>query len=145
MRNQEIELAKKRAKNSILSTWEKLAEEYTLGWVYPIEAAIERYPHIEPSTARLGTSLRDDLPVVVYQTRESPPEEMVAAIPYYGGCRLLASKGALEPEEIELINGFTQAFWFLMETRQLPHPTESNTRLERRIVQLTGKKLISID
>ena len=71
----EIERAKERAKSAISSTWEELAEKYTLGWVFPIDAAVERYPHIEPSVIRLGDSANHSLPVVLYQTRENPPEE----------------------------------------------------------------------
>ena len=89
-----------------------------------------------------------DLPVLFYQSRESPPKDMLAAVPFWKdtgnpyNCRLAAVR-TLTPEEINLYNDFSQAFWFAIARKLLPNPRDAK-RFHEAILNWTGRELFEI-
>jgi hypothetical protein len=137
-----------RAETTIKTIWRDIAANYTIGWMGPIEVVIRRYPHITAKITDIRARVSNGLPVVIYQTRESPPKGMVAAIPYVKlennpyNCRLIASNN-LTPQEVRVLNDFAQAFWFLIGNEILPGP-ENSEELERKLAEWTDITLLKL-
>lgn len=83
--NPELEKFKEKAKSQILSTWRAISENYTLGWGGPLDAVNLRYPFISEAVADVRDRVEASLPLVIYQTRETPPAL------YVGSSALLSS------------------------------------------------------
>lgn len=138
--------ARQRAETTIKTVWQDITPSYTIGWMGPIEAVIKQYPHITARITDIRTRVSKWLPVVIYQTRESPPQDMIAAIPYAKlgnnpyNCRLIASND-LTPNEIKVLNDFAQAFWFLIDNKILPRP-ERERELEQKLIEWTNISLL---
>jgi len=122
-----IEAAKLRAKLTIQTSWQEIARTYTLGWGGPIKSVESDFPFIAESILNIRHQISDDLPVLFFQTRESPPKDMIAAVPFWRdtgnpfNCRLAAAR-TLRPDELKLYSDFAQAFWFSIHTKLLPNP-----------------------
>jgi hypothetical protein len=137
-----------RAEITIKTIWRDIAANYTIGWMGPIEVVIRRYPHITTKITDIKARVSKGLPVVIYQTRESPPKHMIAAIPYMKldnnpyNCRLVASDN-LTSQEVKVLNDFAQAFWFLIDNKVLPRP-ENSEDLERKLAEWTDISLLQL-
>ncbi len=89
-----------------------------------------------------------DLPVLFFQSRESPPKDMLAAVPFWKdtgnpyNCRLAAVR-TLTPERIKLYNDFSQAFWFAIAMKLLPSSRDAK-RFHEAILSWTGPELFEI-
>jgi hypothetical protein len=146
--NQSFVEARQRAESAIQTVWRDIATKYTVGWMGPIEAVTRKYPHMTQAIADIRAKISRKLPVIIYQTRESPPKEMVIAVPYAKhdnnpyNCRL-ATSSKLTPEEVKILNEFAQAFWFLIDNAVLPHP-EDGSKLEHALVKLTNIILVRV-
>jgi hypothetical protein len=137
----------RQAESTIRSTWSEVAKEFTLGWGGPLEAYEERFPFVSDRVRDIRHRVSFGLPLLSYQTRESPPENMVVAIPYEdrGGrynCRLL-SHAPISPAAVRVLNDFSQAFWFLLDCGILPSPQAPGV-LEQRLVEWTGRELLEL-
>gem|GEM_PF-1574764 len=145
---EEAVVATKRARSTIHSTWRNVADLYTLGWGSPVEAVAAGYPFISEGVSSIRRNISRELPILIYLDRVSPPTQAVVAIPYrdQGGnpynCRLLGSH-SLEPEEVVLLTGFSQALWFLIGNGILPHPQASDA-MRRMLTQWTGRALLEL-
>ncbi len=126
----EMEAAKLRAKQTIQDSWQQIAETYTLGWGGPIESVEQQFPFIRETILDIRHQISTDLPVLFFQTRESPPKDMLAAVPFWKdtgnpyNCRLAAPR-TIRPEEAKLYGDFAQAFWFSIHTKLLPNPRDA--------------------
>ncbi|SCX83907.1 hypothetical protein [Desulfoluna spongiiphila] len=136
----------KQAKKVLKSDWTKIAPTYTFGWGGPLSWAEEMFPHISTVIDDVRETVSDDLPIVVYQTRENPPNSTVAAIPFKTedgnpyNIRIVPSE-TISEKQITLLSHFAQAFLFLTASGGLPEPWEPKA-LSKALVKLTGKKLI---
>lgn len=106
----------KRAIDTIKQRWREIAGTYTVAWMGPIEVVEAVFPHISDPIEDIRWSISPDLPMIVYQTRTSPPENMSVAVPYVLGsdgykCRLV-STNELTKDERSLLGEFAQALWF---------------------------------
>ena len=126
----DFDAAKTRAKTTILNTWKDIAKTFTLGWGGPIESVEEQYPFIREAILDIRHQISRDLPVLFFQTRESPPKDMLAAVPFWRdtgnpyNCRLAAPR-TIRPEEAKLEGDFAQAFWFAIHIRLFPNPRDA--------------------
>jgi hypothetical protein len=144
----EFEEARERARSVIEATWRRLAESRTVGWGGPPSVVADRYPFVRSGLGSLGTRVVEDLPVLIFQSRESPPQAMDVAIPYRddGGnpfnSRLLCSTPHA-PEDVHIKSDFAQAVWFLIQQQVLPSPrTEA---FGRTLAGMTGRRLFELD
>ena len=144
----DFEKAKSRAKKTIQTRWRSIARSYTLGWGGPIDDVERDYPFIRSVTLSIHNQISADLPVVIFQSRESPPKDMIAAVPYCDdtgnpfNCRLAMVKTHTLEEE-RLCGEFAQAFWFCIHMRLLPHPAEVE-EFQSAILKWTGEELFRI-
>ncbi|WP_300667451.1 hypothetical protein [Desulfoluna sp.] len=142
-----IQDVQKQAKKVLKSDWTKIVPKYTFGWGGPLSWAEEMFPHITPVIEDMREVISEDLPVVVYQTRENPPEQMVAAIPFKTedgnpyNIRIIPSE-EISQTQITLLSHFAQAFLFLTASGGLPEPGKPEA-LQKALVRLTGKKLVA--
>ena len=141
-----MDAAKQRAESTIKQTWRDVAASYTVGWMLPIQEVERQYPHIIQSVSPIRNRVPAHLPSVLYQSRETPPKDMVVAIPYAGGggyqCRIAATQTLL-PSEQQLLGGFAQALWFLIDVKVLPGPAQRQA-LEQKLVAWTSPTLINV-
>ena len=136
-----------RAESTIRSVWREVAREFTLGWGGPLEAYEEKFPFVSDRVRDIRQRISPGLPLLSYQTRQSPPENMVVAIPHEDGggrynCRLL-SHTPLDPAQVRRLIEFSQAIWFLLDCGILPSPDEPEA-LEERLVEWTGRELLEL-
>jgi len=142
----DLKTAAQRAETTIKTQWKTVAKYYTVGWMGPIEVVEAQYSHISQSIATIKNNISYNLPIVIFQSRESPPKSIITAIPYKNldgnpyNCRL-AITSKLSQEKVRLLNDFSQAFWFLIDNELLPSP-RSGDELERKIIEWCGKSLI---
>ncbi len=85
--------------------------------------------------------------MIIFQTRNSPPENVTVAVPYESGgdrykCRLVATNQLTAPET-QLLAEFAQALWFLIDSEMLP-PRHDGKAFEKRLVEWTDPSLIGI-
>jgi len=88
--------AQKRARATIENSWWEIAETYTVAWMGPIEAIEVTFEHIRNAIGDIRRNVSRDLPSIIYQTRENPPENMSVAVPYILGgdpynCRVVST------------------------------------------------------
>jgi hypothetical protein len=136
-----------RAESTIRSTWREVARRFTLGWGGPLEAYEERFPFVTEQVRDIRGRISLGLPLLSYQTRQSPPENMVVAVAYEDRgdrytCRL-SSHARLDAAEVRALSQFSQAFWFLLDCGVLPSPEVSGA-LEERLAEWTGRELLEI-
>jgi len=136
-----------QAKSKIEGTWQAIAKQYTTGWMGPIEVVETTFPHVSSKVDDIRPVVSPSLPMIVYQTRNSPPENMTVAVPYESGgdkykCRLVATNTLTGPET-KLLAEFAQALWFLIDSAILPHPDEGKS-FEKKLLEWTGPSLIAI-
>jgi hypothetical protein len=110
----EFEEAKKRAESTILTTWRDVARTYTLGWGGPIEVVERDFLFIREAIQNIRHRISKDLPVLFFQSREFPPKDMIAAVPFWNDTgnpynSRLASVRTLSPEELKLYGDFSQS------------------------------------
>ena len=126
----DFEGAKQRAKQTIHNTWQQIARIHTLGWGGPIESVERDFPFIREAILDIRHQISTDLPVLFFQTRESPPKDMLAAVPFWKdtgnpfNCRLSAPR-TLQQDEAKLYGDFAQAFWFSIQMKLLPNPRDA--------------------
>lgn len=125
----------------------KVAKRFTLGWGSSLEAFEQRFPFVTDQVRDIRRRVSPGLPLLGYQTRESPPENMVVAVAYEDdqgrfNCRL-TSHAALDPGEVCVLNQFSQAVWFLLECGVLP-PADRPGALEERLTEWTGRELLEL-
>lgn len=90
------------------------------------------------STAGLGNSVTRHLPVLIFQSRETPPSAMEVAVPYADASgnpynvRLISSE-PLAPENRTLLGEFAQAIWF-----------SKGRAFEDALLAWTGKTLFAV-
>lgn len=137
----------RRAESTIRSTWRSVAGEYMLGWGGPIEAYEERYPFVTAQVRDIRPRISEGLPLLTYQTRQSPPDAMVVMVPHedqHGryNARVLASTPLL-PSSVSTLNHFSQAIWFLLDQGVLPHPAVPGA-LEAKLMAWTGRELLEL-
>lgn len=141
--------ARDRAKRTIESKWLELAQLRTLGWAGPIEAVEVKFPFARASIGDLVGRIPSHLPVFIFASRESPPQEIELAIPYrdHSGdrynCRLVVAAQKLSSSRITLLNDFAQALWFALDQGMLPPPTAGNA-LQETLATWTGEELFRI-
>jgi hypothetical protein len=138
--------ARNRAKSTIQTKWQALARVRTLGWGGPIESIEEEYPFIRESTSKLGGSVSPHLPIMIFQSRETPPREMEVAVPLRDATgnpynsRIVPS-GPVAHEHLMLLTEFAQALWFAIDEQMLPSP-RSGRAFEEALIAWTGKALL---
>jgi hypothetical protein len=139
-----IKQSQKEARSKIESGWQDVASRYTVAWGGPLEAVEMMFPHISDAISDIRSQVWGTLPLIIYQTRESPPECMSVAVPYGSDskCRLVAV-GELSKRERTLLGEFAQAIWFLIASEFLPDPRDGK-EFERKLIELTDAKLISL-
>src|SRR5205085_11501950 len=97
-RHAEFDEAKARAEKTIRGSWRDIARSYTLGWCGPIESIENQFPFVRKAILSIRHQVSNDLPVIIFQSRESPPKDMIAAVPFWKdtgnpyNCRLAAVK-----------------------------------------------------
>lgn len=134
--------AKARAQSTIQDTWRHISTKYTLGWGGPLEAIEDAFPHVAVPIWDIRDRISADLPFCLFQTRQSPPVEMVIAVPFWKdsgnpyNCRLVPSR-PLDPRMQHLLGMFAQSFWFAIEQRMLPGPWAGDA-LQRAMLSWTG-------
>jgi len=143
----ELKEAQRRAQKEIEAGWKSVAKDYTVGWIGNITAAELRFPHLSSGVSGIKDRISPSLPTIVYQSRESPPQNVSVAVPYESDvdpfkCRLVATNH-LSPEQRNLLGQFAQAIWFLIESGALPHPADGDA-FEQRFVEWTDPRLISL-
>ena len=143
----EIEAHRRRAEQTIRTTWKQLAGTRTLGWAAPVALVARDYPFVRDAVHHLGARVTPEFPVWIYQSRETPPLEMEVAIAYgHEGnpftTRLVSSR-ALPCERALLLNEFSQALWVSVAQRMLPPPEESQAFMDA-LAHSTGSTLFSI-
>ena len=137
----------RRAESTIRSTWRSVASDYTLGWGGPIEAYEERYPFVTAQVRDIRPTIAEGLPLLTYQTRQSPPDAMVVVVPHENqhgryNPRVLSTT-PLSPTTLSALNQFSQAIWFLLDQGVLPHPTVPGA-LEAKLMEWTGRELLEL-
>ena len=143
----ELKEAQRRARSTIQSGWKDIASDYTAAWMGPIEAVEAHFPHVSGAISTVRHRISRTLPMIIYQSRESPPERTNVAVPYEEGgdpykCRLVAT-GQLTPEESRLLGDFAQAIWFSIDSGMLPHPAEGEAFM-KKLVEWTDEKLFRL-
>ncbi|MFY0582757.1 hypothetical protein ACN28S_58355 [Cystobacter fuscus] len=68
--------ARKRAKSTFQTKWQTLARVRTLGWGGPIDRVEDKYPFMREATSKLGDSISPHLPIMIFQSSETPPQQM---------------------------------------------------------------------
>lgn len=112
-----------------------------------IEAYEERFPFVTAQVSDIRRRISRGPPLLTYQTRQSPPESMVVAVPHedhHGryNCRLL-SVAPLTHVQVSRLNQMSQAIWFLLDQGVLP-PWTVPGALEERLVEWTGRDLLEL-
>lgn len=140
--------ARNRAKSTIQTKWQALARIRTIGWITNIESAEEMYHFIRPQTSTLGDRISRHLPILIFQSRESPPKEMEVAVPYRDptgnpyNSRILATT-QLDGARVSQLSEFAQAIWFAIDQQMLP--SASNIKaLGEALRAWTGKELLQL-
>jgi hypothetical protein len=141
-----LKKVQKQAQSKIESSWKDVAKNYTVAWMGPIEVVEMHFPFVSSNISSIRNQISSFLPIIIYQTRESPPENMSVAVPYAGGdgykCRLVATN-QLSSEQMNLLGEFAQAIWFLIDSGAFPHPGEGKA-FENRLIELTAERLIKL-
>jgi hypothetical protein len=133
------------AKEIINENWQDIIVEYTVGFTN-IAGIQEKFSFVYDELTDIEDSLIIELPVILYQTRQTPPENMVAAIPYQFdpdplSCRLVSSN---EPNEIDALSEFTHAIWVLVDTEAVPHPALNMKLFVQKLIEWTDEKLFKL-
>jgi hypothetical protein len=147
MNSELMRQSQKMARSKIESGWKDVANNYTLGWGGPLEAVEVKFPHISDAIPDIRSQVSSALPLIIYQTRQSPPESTSVAVPYESGgdpykCRLV-STDELSARQRVLLGEFAQAIWFLIDTEFLPDPNDGG-EFESKLIGLTDARLISL-
>src|ERR1044071_2672065 len=135
-----IREAQEQARSKMEGSWKNIARDYTAAWMEPIEAVEMYFPHVSANISDIRRAISLTLPIIVYQTRQSPPENTTVAVAYEAGdaphkCRLIATN-QLTTGQRELLAEFAQALWFLIESKALPSPREGKA-FEKRLIEMT--------
>ncbi len=104
-----------------------------------------RFPHISSAVSNIRSQASSVLPLIIYQTLESPPENMSVAVPYESGgdrykCRLVTTD-ELSALESATLSEFAQAIWFLIDSEFLPDPHDG-AEFESKLIELTDVRLV---
>src|SRR5579863_198571 len=140
----ELDEAKARAERTIRSNWRAIACSYTLGWGGPISDVERQFPFVREAVLSIRQQVSSELPVLFFQSRESAPKDMLAAVPFWKdtgnpfNCRLAAVRTVLA-EEQKLYGEFAQALWFTIKMKMLPDPRERD-RFHKAILSWTGRE-----
>lgn len=145
--NSELEVGQKKARLNIGSSWKVIAENYTVAWMGPVEIVEMQFPHVSKGLSDIRSQISSTLPLIIYQTRQSPPDNTSIAVPYRSSgdpykCRLVATND-LSSQQSSLLGQFAQAIWFLIDTGILPHPSDGSA-FGNQLVEWTDQKLISL-
>jgi hypothetical protein len=136
--------AQKQARSKIVSTWAQVANKYTVGWGGPLEAVEMKFPHVTDAMSDVRARVSPTLPLIIYQTRESPPESTSVAVPYDSDCKCrIVATGELSQPERTLLGEFAQAIWFLILSESLPDP-RAGKEFETKLIEMTDAKLIGL-
>jgi hypothetical protein len=140
--------ARERARRTIEATWKTVARTRTLGWGGPIESVEERYRFVRASISAVRNTITPELPILIFQSRESPPEEMEIAVPYRDTTgnpynTRIVSSGPLPHEQAVLLGEFAQAIWFALDQGILP-PPRNGRALEEALLRWTDKTLLHL-
>lgn len=144
----EFDKAKIRAEQTIRNSWRNVAHFYTLGWGGPIESVERQFPFVAEAVMDIRHQISRDLPILFFQTRETPPKDMIASIPFWKdtgnpyNCRL-ATVRKLTSEETGLYGDFSQAIWFAIGSKMLADPRDSR-RFHEMILNWTGPDLFEL-
>jgi hypothetical protein len=144
----EFDEAKARAERTIRSTWHAIARLYTLGWGGPVGDVERQFPFVREAILSIRHQVSVELPVLFFQSRESPPKDMLAAVPFWKdtgnpfNCRLAAVR-TVPAEEQKLYGEFAQAIWFAIKMKMLPDPKETN-KFHKAILSWTGRELLEL-
>jgi len=140
--------ARQRAKKTIQRDWQEVASTRTVGWGWPIEAVEASIPFLRSHVTELAAVISRHLPILIFQSRESPPTDTDVAIPYRDAagnpykCRLACS-GPLTDERSQLLGSFAQAIWFALDQKMLP-PGGPDGRLDKALLAWTGPALLRL-
>jgi hypothetical protein len=145
--NSDLDQVQKEARSKIESSWKNIAENYTVAWMGPLKVVEMQLPHVSSGISDIRSQVSSTLPLIIYQTRQSPPDNMSVAVPYRSDgdpykCRLVATND-LSPQQRSLLGEFAQAIWFLIDTRVLPHPSEGSA-FGNQLVEWTDAKLMRL-
>lgn len=138
---------RRRAEEQIRKRGREIAIARTLGWGGPIERVAGRYPFIVEHVRPLRSSIPAQLPVLIFQSREKPPERMEVAVPYVNpmgslSARVIPSHPSTQ-EHAQLLGDFASALWFAIAQRIVPEPRDSRP-LEKALTRLVGPNLIGV-
>ncbi|MDQ3743341.1 MAG: hypothetical protein M3444_03055 [Acidobacteriota bacterium] len=136
-----VKQAQQQAISTLKSSWKEIAKNYSLSGVRTIQETETILPHVSKGIADIRSRITPVLPIAVYQTRQSPPENTVVVIPYDPDyqSRVVSIK-QLSDGERELLGRFAQSIWFLIHSGALPHPFEEEG-FEQQLISLTGESL----
>ena len=145
--NSGMEVGQKKARLNIESNWKVIAENYTVAWMGPLEVVEIQFPHVSRGLSDIRSRVSSTLPLIIYQTRQSPPDHMSVAVPYRSSgdpykCRLVTTND-LSSQQSTLLGEFAQAIWFLIDTGILPHPSDGSA-FGNQSAEWTNQKLISL-
>ncbi len=141
--------ASERAKATIQTTWQKISRDYTLGWAGPASVVAAEFPFLREELLKLGDSITEEMPLLFFRTRESPPKDMVTTIAYRNStgspfnCRIVSSAD-IKVAVVDRLSAFSQALWFAVARRMLPDPTLARA-FSRALVAWTGSRLVALD
>ncbi|MCP3163196.1 hypothetical protein [Myxococcus qinghaiensis] len=140
--------ARVRAKSAIQSKWKAIADVRTLGWGGPIESIEAAFPFVRTSTSKLRDVLSHHLPVLIFQSRESPPQKMEIVLAYRDSAgnpyrTRVAATSEVPNAHVLLLSEFAQAVWFSLDQQMLPPPGEGRA-FEEALIGLTGKALLEL-
>lgn len=144
MNSDMIKRLQKIAESKIESVWRDVAQKYTVGWGGPLEAIEMRFPHISSAVTNIRSQASSVLPLIIFQTLESPPENTNVAVPYQSGadrykCRLVTTH-ELSALESATLSEFAQAIWILLDSHFLPDPRDG-AKFESKLIELTDERL----
>lgn len=109
---------------------------------------VNDYPFIKSSVESLGSRIVRDLPLMIFQSRESPPQHMEVAIPFRDPTgnpfnSRISSSGTLAPADVMLRSEIAQAIWFMLDQQVLPSPRKGRA-FQDALLAMTGKTFFEL-
>jgi hypothetical protein len=141
-----MDQVQKYAKEVIQNGWKDVRKSYTVGFGFPLSFIEERYPFVSKGLGNIRELIIEDLPIIIYQTLQSPPGTMAVVVPFQ------TETGPLDGRVITLINiidfrllgEFAKAIWISIDTEGLPHPALNMEAFEKQLTNWTDPKLFSV-
>jgi hypothetical protein len=140
----------RKATKVIKSISLEISTLYTMGWVGVISMVVSIYPNIKNSIADIRGVITQELPIIIFHSRENPPKKTILFIPYRDkngnpyNCRIIdLNKDSTGKVEVSLLSEFSQAFWFLIGNGFLPDPRVGRF-LEEKLIEWCGEKLLKL-